>query len=103
MKFRVLGFGVCRHLWSISLTSWNGHKHFITFKDKCSHYGYLYWIHEKLKSMDMFKIYKAEVENQQNRKIKAFRSSRGGGTMENTMNQVDVKDLLSIFKTSVVL
>ena len=31
-------------------------------------------IHEKSQLLDMFKSYKAEVENQQNRKIKAVRS-----------------------------
>jgi len=34
-------------------------------------------IHEKSQSLDMFKIYKVKVENQQNRKIKAVRSDRG--------------------------
>ena len=58
--------------------SWNDHKYFITFTDDYSRYGYLYLIHEKFQSLDMFKIYKAEVENQQNRKVKAVRSDRGG-------------------------
>jgi len=35
-------------------------------------------IHEISQSLDIFKIYKAKVENQQNRKIKAVRSDRGG-------------------------
>jgi len=58
--------------------SWNDHRYFITFTDDYSRYGYLYLIHEKSQSIDMFKIYKAEVENQQNRMIKAVRSDRGG-------------------------
>ncbi|KAI5335604.1 hypothetical protein L3X38_025737 [Prunus dulcis] len=33
---------------------------------------------EKLKALDMFKIYKAEVENQLDSKIKVVRSNRGG-------------------------
>ena len=40
----------------------NDHEYFITFADDYSHYGYLYLIHEKSQSLDMFKIYKAEVE-----------------------------------------
>ena len=43
-----------------------------------SRYGYLYLIHEKSQSLDMFKIYKVEVENQQNRRIKTIRSHRDG-------------------------
>ena len=39
--------------------------------------GYLYLLHEKSQSLDMFKIYKAEVENQLTKKIKAVRSDRG--------------------------
>jgi len=58
--------------------NWNGHRYFITFTDHYSRYGYLYLIHEKSQSLDMVKIYKAEVENQQNRKTKAVRSDRGG-------------------------
>ena len=58
--------------------SWNGYEYFITFTDDYSRYGYLYLLHEKSQSLDMFKIYKAKVENQLNRKIKAVRSDRGG-------------------------
>jgi len=58
--------------------SWNGHEYFIIFIDNYSRYGYLYLLHEKSQSLDMFKIYKAKVENQLNRKIKAVRSDRGG-------------------------
>ena len=57
--------------------SWNGHEYFITFTDNYSRYGYLYLLHEKSQSLDMFKIYKAKVKNQLNRKIKAVRSDRG--------------------------
>jgi len=58
--------------------SCNGHRYFITFTDDYSRYEYLYLIHEKSQSLDIFKIYKAEVENHQNRKIKIVRSDRGG-------------------------
>jgi len=51
--------------------------YFITFKDDYSCYGYLYLIHGKFQSLDMFKIYKVK-ENQLNRRIKAVRSDRGG-------------------------
>ena len=58
--------------------SWNDHEYFITFTDNYSYYGYLDLFHEKSQSLDMFKIYKAEVENKLNKKIKAVRSDRGG-------------------------
>ena len=45
------------------IASWNYHRFFVTFTDDYSRYGYLYLIHEKSQSLDMFKIYKAEVEN----------------------------------------
>ena len=43
-------------------TPWNGQQYFITFIDDYSRYGYLYLIHEKSQSLDVFKNFKAEVE-----------------------------------------
>jgi len=40
--------------------------------------GYLYLLHEKSQSLDIFKIYKTEVENQLNRKIKVVKSDHDG-------------------------
>jgi hypothetical protein len=51
---------------------------FITFTDDYSRYGYIYPIKEKSEALDKFKIFKAEVENQHNLKIKVVRSDRGG-------------------------
>ena len=59
-------------------TSWNGQQYFITFIDDYSRYGYLYLIHEKCQSLDVFKNFKAEVENQLSKKIKVVRSDHGG-------------------------
>ncbi|CAL8075801.1 unnamed protein product [Prunus armeniaca] len=56
----------------------DGYKFFLTFTDDFSRYGYVYLIAEKSKALDMFKIYKAEVENQLDSKIKVVRSDRGG-------------------------
>ncbi|KAL6335699.1 hypothetical protein AAG906_032893 [Vitis piasezkii] len=58
--------------------SWNGQQYFITFIDDYSRYGYLYLIHEKSQSLDVFKNFKVEVENQLSKKIKVVRSDRGG-------------------------
>jgi transposase InsO family protein len=51
---------------------------FITFTDDFSRYGYIYPIKERSEALDKFKIFKAEVENQHNIKIKLVRSDRGG-------------------------
>ena len=51
---------------------------FITFIDDYSCYGYIYPIKERSEALDKFKIFKAEVENQHNLKIKVIRSVRGG-------------------------
>ena len=58
--------------------SWNGQTYFITFIDDFSRYGYLYLIHDKSQSLDVFKNCKDEVENQLNKRIKSVRSDRGG-------------------------
>ena len=58
--------------------SWNGQQYFITFIDDCWRYGYLYLTHEKSQSLDVFKNFKAEVENQLSKKIKVVRSDRRG-------------------------
>ena len=49
------------------MAAWTGQQYFITFKDEFSQYDYLYLIHEKSQSLDVFKNYKAEVENQLNK------------------------------------
>ena len=46
--------------------------------DDFSRYSYVYLIREKSEALDVFKIYKAEVENQLNRWIKSVRYDRGG-------------------------
>jgi hypothetical protein len=51
---------------------------FIIFTDNFSRYGYIYPIKERSEVLDKFKIFKAEVENQHNIKIKVVRSDRGG-------------------------
>ena len=40
--------------------------------------GYIYLIYEKLQSLDMFKIFNTEVENQLNKRIKIIRSDHSG-------------------------
>jgi hypothetical protein len=56
----------------------DGFNSFITFTDDFSRYGYIYLIKERSEALDKFKIFKSEVENQHNIKIKLVRSNRGG-------------------------
>jgi transposase InsO family protein len=56
----------------------DGFHSFITFTDDFSRYGYIYPIKERSEALDKFKVFKAEVENQHNIKIKIIRSDRGG-------------------------
>jgi len=58
--------------------SWNGQQYFISFIDDYSRYAYLFLIHEKSQSLDVFKSFKVEVENQLNKRIKSVRSDCGG-------------------------
>ena len=57
--------------------SWNGRAYFVSFIDDNLRYGYLYLIHEKMQSLDMFKLLKAQVEYQLSKKIKVMRFDRG--------------------------
>ncbi|RVW59023.1 Retrovirus-related Pol polyprotein from transposon TNT 1-94 [Vitis vinifera] len=55
-----------------------GCKYFITFIDDFSRYGYVELIHEKSDSLNVFKTFKAKVELQLGKPIKAVKSDRGG-------------------------
>ncbi|CAL2244459.1 unnamed protein product [Prunus armeniaca] len=58
-----------------------------TFIDDCSKYCYIYLIKTKDEVFNKFKVYKTEVQNQLERRIKRFRSGRGG---EYTLNDLSV-------------
>ena len=60
------------------MKSVDGFDSFITFTDDFSRYGYVYPIKERSEALEKFKIFKAEVENQADQKIKVVRSDRGG-------------------------
>jgi hypothetical protein len=59
------------------MKSMNGYDSFITFTDDYSHYGYIYSIKERTEALNKFKIFKVDVENLHNLKIKLVRSDRG--------------------------
>ena len=55
-----------------------GTTYFVTFTDDFSRYGRIYLMKHKSETIDMFKGFKNEVENQLGKKIKMIRSDRGG-------------------------
>jgi hypothetical protein len=57
----------------------DGYDSFIIFTDDYSRYGYIYLIKKRSEALDKFKIFKHEVENQHDIKIKIVRSDWGGG------------------------
>ena len=61
-----------------SIPSRVGKKYFITFIDDCTRYCYVYLLNSKDETIDAFRQYKTEVENQLDKKIKKIRSDRGG-------------------------
>jgi transposase InsO family protein len=54
-----------------------GQRYFMTMFDDASKYCYVYLLKTKDDAMNCFKLYKVEVENQLEKKIKRFRSDRG--------------------------
>src|SRR3954464_12252366 len=55
-----------------------GNKYFVTFIDDSTKYCYVYLLKSKDDAIEKFALYKIEVEDQLNRKIKMLRSDRGG-------------------------
>jgi transposase InsO family protein len=55
-----------------------GKRYFMTLIDDATRFCYIYLLKTKDETLDYFKIYKAEVKNQLERKIKHLRSDRGG-------------------------
>jgi transposase InsO family protein len=53
-------------------------RYFIIFIDDCTRFCYVYLLKIKDEALHYFKIYKVEVENQLEKKIKHLRSDRGG-------------------------
>nr|ABB47727.2 retrotransposon protein, putative, Ty1-copia subclass [Oryza sativa Japonica Group] len=60
-----------------------GKRYFMTLIDDATRFCYMYLLKTKDEALDYFNIYKAEVENQLDRKIKRLRSDRGGEFFSN--------------------
>jgi hypothetical protein len=56
------------------VTSVDGYNLFITFTNEFSHYGYIYPIMDRSKSLKKFSVLRVEVENQHNVTMKTVRS-----------------------------
>ena len=65
---------VCGPIRSIA----RGYQYFITFTDYFSRYGYIHLMRNKSESLEKFKLFKNEVQNQLGKNIKTLRSDRGG-------------------------
>jgi hypothetical protein len=63
-----------------------GKRHFMTLIDDASRFCYVYLLKTKDEALDYLKIYKAEVENQLERKTKCLRSDRGGKIFPNVFD-----------------
>jgi transposase InsO family protein len=63
-----------------------GKRYFMTLIDGSTRFCYIYLLKSKDEALHYFKIYKAEVENQLERKIKHLRSDRGGEYFSNTFD-----------------
>ena len=61
-----------------SIQTRGGKKYFITFIDDYTRYNYVYLIRTKDEVLKTLIQYKNEVENKLGKKIKKFRSDRGG-------------------------
>ena len=70
---------------------------FIMFIDDYSRFGYIYPIKERSEALDKFKIFKAEVENQHDKRIKMVRSDQGGSTTVGIPHMDKFLDLLQGF------
>jgi transposase InsO family protein len=64
-----------------------GKRYFITFIDDYTRFCYVYLMRTKDEALHYFKIYKAEVENQLEKKIKRLRSDHGGDYFSNEFSK----------------
>jgi hypothetical protein len=68
-----------------------GKRYFLTFIDDSTRFCYVYLLKTKDEAFSYFKTYKAEVENQLERKIKRLRSDRGGEYFSNVFDEFCVE------------
>ena len=80
-----------------------GYEYFITFTNGYSRYGYMYLMRRKSEAFEKFKEFRAEVENQLGKHIKAIRSDSGGeyllGDFKDYLTQNGIVSQLTTFGT----
>ena len=64
-----------------------GKRYFLTLIDDATRFCYIYLLRTKDEALEHFKIYKTEVENQLDKKIKRLRSDRGGEYLSNLFDE----------------
>jgi hypothetical protein len=64
-----------------------GKRYFMSFIDDCTSFCYVYLLKSKDEALNYFKIYKAEVENQLEKKIKRLRSNHRGEYFSNDFSE----------------
>ena len=62
----------------IPTTSINGSKYFLTFIDDCSRFCWVYFMKQKSKVFEIFKVFKSLIENSVRKNIKSIRLDNGG-------------------------
>jgi hypothetical protein len=62
----------------MSTLSLLGSRYFISFINDFSRRTFIFFFKTKFETWNVFKIYKKEVENQNNKKIKVFKYDQGG-------------------------
>ena len=72
-----------------------GRRYFMTFIDDCTRFCYVYLLKTKDEALHYFKVYKAEVENQLEKKIKRLRSNRGENISQ--MNFLSIARCMELF------
>jgi transposase InsO family protein len=60
-----------------------GKKYFMALIDDCTRFCYIYLLKSKDEALHYFQVYKADVENQHERKSKCLMSDRGGEYFSN--------------------
>lgn len=72
----------------MSVTSFGGYLYFMIFVDDFSHKTWIFFLKKKGEAFDMFRDFKALIENQIGKLIKAFRSDNLGEFTSNDFNDL---------------
>lgn len=94
IPFPTFGFHASRPLELVYSNVWgpapitfiNDFQYYVLFVDAYSKFTWLYLLKHKSNVLDVFKFFKATVENQLNSKIKTLRSDNGGEFSSNAFN-----------------